>query len=247
RISVNLVPNVINRQSGTRQILVMASPSERDVGGFVLEARRRIEARPLPTGYFRTWEGEYEAQTETRRELLLLGLAAGVCVFLLLTADFKSPRLAGLVLLNLPLALVGGVAAAAAGGGRLSIGSLVGFITLFGISTRNSIMLVSHYRHLEQVEGMVPGSDLVLKGSLDRLSPILMTALVTGLGLLPLALLGGRAGQEIEHPMAVVILGGLASSTLLNLLVLPPIYARFWKARPGDVDGSKPGGAPAEV
>ncbi|HMC83495.1 MAG TPA: efflux RND transporter permease subunit, partial [Candidatus Polarisedimenticolia bacterium] len=140
-----------------------------------------------------------------------------------------SPRLALLVLANLPLALVGGVAAAALGGGRLSIGSLVGLITLFGISTRNSIMLVSHFRHLETEEKVAPGSELVLKGSLDRVSPILMTALVTGLGLLPLALGGGRAGQEIEHPMAEVILGGLASSTLLNLLVLPPLYLRWWK------------------
>ena len=231
-IGIGLEPNVINRQGGTRQILVMGSAVGRDVGSFVSEARSTIEVRRLPPGYFRTWEGEYEAQKETRRELFLMGLGAAVGVFLLLCADFGSARLALLVLVNLPLALVGGVAAAAAGGGNLSIGSLVGLITLFGISTRNSIMLVSHFRHLEtEEEGMTPGAELVLKGSLDRLSPILMTALVTGLGLLPLALWGGRAGQEIEHPMAEVILGGLASSTLLNLLVLPPFYLRWWKGR----------------
>jgi CzcA family heavy metal efflux pump len=233
RIEIGREPSSISRQGGTRQILVTAAATGRDVGSFVTEARAVLEARRLPSGYFRTWEGEYEAQKNTRRELLLLGLGAGVGVFILLCLDFGSARLALLVLANLPLALVGGVAAAAAGGGLLSIGSLVGFITLFGISTRNSIMLVSHYRHLETEEGMTPGTDLVLKGSLDRLSPILMTALVTGLGLLPLALWGGRAGQEVEHPMAEVILGGLASSTLLNLLVLPPVYLRGWKGRPG--------------
>ena len=240
RIEIGQAPNIIERQGGSRQILVTANAVGRDVGGLVLEARRKVEARRLPAGYFRTWEGEYEAQRDARRELLLMGLGAGAGVFLLLCLDFGSARLAWLVLLNLPLALVGGVGAAAAGGGRLSIGSLVGFITLFGISTRNSIMLVSHYRHLRVTEGMPPGRDLVLQGSLDRLAPILMTALVTGLGLLPLALWGGRAGQEIEHPMAVVILGGLASSTVLNLLVLPPVYARWWKERGGDPRPSSP-------
>jgi len=230
RIAVGREPNLIRRQGGTRQILVTARAAGRDVGGFVTEARRRLEARRLPPGYFRTWEGEYEAESRSRRELLLLGLASGAGIFLLLCADFGSSRLAFLVLLNLPLALVGGVLAAAAVGGNLSIGSLIGLITLFGISTRNSIMLVSHFRHLEQEEGAGTGMDLVLRGSLDRLAPILMTALVTGLGLLPLVVSGGRSGQEIEHPMAVVILGGLASSTLLSLLVLPPIYLKWWRA-----------------
>jgi CzcA family heavy metal efflux pump len=231
KIDVGREPNVINRQAGTRQILVTAGSAKRDIGSFVAEARRRIDALHLPVGYFRTWEGEYEAQKQTRRELALLGLGAAVGVFLLLCADFGSARLALLVMANLPLALVGGVAAAALSGGLLSIGSLVGFITLFGISTRNSIMLISHFRHLEIEEKMTPGSELVMSGSLDRLSPILMTALVTGLGLMPLALQAGRAGQEIEHPMAAVILGGLASSTLLTLLVLPPLYLRWQRPR----------------
>ncbi|HXU12951.1 MAG TPA: efflux RND transporter permease subunit, partial [Candidatus Binatia bacterium] len=239
RIAVGREPSLIRRQGGTRQILVTARAAGRDVGGFVTEARRRIEARHLPPGYFRSWEGEYEAESRSRRELLLLGLASGVGIFLLLCADFGSSRLAFLVLLNLPLALVGGVLAAATVGANLSIGSLIGLITLFGISTRNSIMLVSHYRHLEQEEGAGTGLDLVLRGSLDRLAPILMTALVTGLGLLPLVVSGGRSGQEIEHPMAVVILGGLASSTLLSLLVLPPIYLKWWRA-PGRAAAGPP-------
>jgi CzcA family heavy metal efflux pump len=225
-VGIGSDPNIIGRQGGTRRILVTASAEDRDIGGFVAEARRRVEARPLPAGYFRTWEGEYEAERRSRRELLLLGLASCVGVFLLLVADFRSARLAGLVLVNLPLALIGGVAAAAAGGGRLSIGSLVGFITLFGISTRNSIMLVSRFTGLEE-EGMTFGPGLVVRGALDRLAPILMTTLVTGLALLPLVVSGARAGQEIEHPMAVIILGGLASSTVLNLLVLPSLYVRF--------------------
>jgi len=232
RIGIAPEPNIVSRQGGTRQILVTANAVGRDIGGFVTEARARIGARALPAGYFRSWEGEYEAQVQTRRELMLLGLAVGVGIFLLLCADFGSARLALLVLANLPLALVGGVAAAAAGGGRLSIGSLVGLIALFGISTRNSIMLVSHYRHLEGERQAPWGVAAVVQGSLDRLSPILMTALVTGLGLLPLALWGGRAGQEIEHPMAVVILGGLASSTLLNLMVLPALYLKWWRPAP---------------
>ncbi len=231
RIAIGREPDIIRRQSGTRQILVTGGAEDRDVGSFVLEARHLIEARPLPAGYFRSFEGEFETERQSRRELSLLGLASLVGVFLLLCLDFRSARLAFLVLLNLPLALVGGVAAAAAGGGALSIGSLIGFITLFGISTRNSIMLVSHFRHLEEDERMAVGPELVMQGCLDRLAPILMTALVTALGLLPLVVSGGRAGQEIEHPMAVVILGGLLSSTLLNLLVLPPVYLRFWKGR----------------
>ena len=132
---------------------------------------------------------------------------------------------------TLPFALVGGVGAALLSGGVLSLGSLVGFVTVLGIAARNGIMLVSHYRHLEHEEGMRFGSDLVLRGAEERLSPILMTALVTGLALVPIILGGDRSGHEIEHPMAVVILGGLATSTILNVFLLPAIYLRFGQAR----------------
>jgi len=132
-----------------------------------------------------------------------------------------------LVLLTLPFALIGGVAAAFATGGVLSLGSLVGFITVLGIAARNGIMLVSHYRHLQTVEGVPFGRELILRGAEERVSPILMTALAAGLGLLPLALSGTKPGYEVEYPMAVVILGGLFTSTLLNLLVLPVLYERF--------------------
>jgi Cu/Ag efflux pump CusA len=152
-------------------------------------------------------------------------------IFLLLLTDFNDLKLAGLVFGTLPFALVGAVIAAFLSGGVLSLGSLVGLVTVIGIAARNGIMLVSHYRHLEQQEGMPFGRDLVLRGSEERVVPILMTALATALALLPIALGGDRAGQEIEHPLAVVILGGLVTSTILNLFLLPPLYLRFAQTR----------------
>jgi CzcA family heavy metal efflux pump len=231
RVTLASQPAAIDREGGTRQAVVTASPFGRDIGGFVEEARHRLASRPLPAGYFRSWGGEYEVERETRRELLWLALAAGACVLLVLLLESGSSRLTLVMLANVPMALVGGVGAAWLAGGRLSIGSLVGFITLFGLSMRNSILLVSHFRRLETAEGMAPGRDLVLAGCLDRLAPVLMTALVTGLALLPLVLGGTRAGQEIERPMAVVILGGLVSSTALSLLVLPLLYLKAGRRR----------------
>jgi Cu/Ag efflux pump CusA len=158
---------------------------------------------------------------------LWLSLAAGAGIVLLLWAAFGSLRLLLLVLVNVPFALVGGVAAVYLGGGLLDVGGLIGFVTLFGITTRNSIMMVSHWQHLHEVEGMPWGPELVWRGARERLAPVLMTALVTALGLLPIALGSGEAGREIEGPMAQVILGGLATSTALNLLVLPLLYRRL--------------------
>ena len=151
-------------------------------------------------------------------------------IFLVLHADFGNMRTALLVFLTLPFALVGGVAAVVLSGGVLSLGSLVGFVTVLGIAARNGIMLVSHYRHLETAEGMSFGEPLVERGSEERLAPIMMTALATGLALLPIVLAGSKPGHEIEHPMAVVILGGLVTSTALNLLLVPALYLRY--ARP---------------
>ena len=138
-----------------------------------------------------------------------------------------STELVSLVALTLPFALIGGVAAAFLSGGVLSLGSLVGFVTVLGIAARNGIMLVSHYRHLEDVEGVPFGPELVERGAEERLAPILMTALATGLALVPIVIGGSRSGQEVEHPMAVVILGGLFTSTVLNLFLLPPLYLRY--------------------
>jgi Cu/Ag efflux pump CusA len=190
-----------------------------------------LHSLSLPSGYSIELSGDYEAQQRNVRELLLVGALALVGIFLLLFTTFRSGRLAALVLVNLPLALIGGIAAALLFGVTLSLGAIVGFVTLFGITARNAIMLLSRYRRLERQEGLSFGPQLVIQGSLDRLSPILMTALVTALALLPLVLGGHRAGQEIEYPMAVVIAGGLFSSTALNLLLLPAFYLRWARPR----------------
>ena len=191
----------------------------------------------LPPGSYVEFGGAAAAQSQSTHDLLINSLIAGVAIVLLLFMVLGSTRSLLLVLVNLPFALVGGVLAVFATGGGLSIGSMVGFVTLFGITLRNSIMLLSHYDHLVNVEGMTWGSEAALRGAQERLSPILMTALVTALGLLPLAIGSSAPGREIEGPMALVILGGLVTSTALNLLVLPTLalrYGRFQRDRPDD-------------
>ena len=208
----------------------------RSVESFVDEARKRIRQLPLSSGTYVEFSGTVEAQAQSRHELLMHSTLAGLGIILLLSMVIGSNRNLLLVLCNLPFALVGGVAAALLTGGNLSLGSLVGFVTLFGITLRNSIMLISHYEHLVQVEGQSWGLETALRGASERLAPILMTALVTGLGLLPLAIGSGDPGREIEGPMAIVILGGLFTSTLLNLLVLPTLalhYGDFRRRRRG--------------
>jgi Cu/Ag efflux pump CusA len=159
---------------------------------------------------------------------------------LLLQASFRNWRLAVLLFLTLPMALVGGVLAAWLAGGIISLGSLVGFFTVFGIAARNGILLINHCQHLEEQEGMASGRKLVLRGARERLAPILMTSLATGLALVPLVVLGTRPGHEIEHPLAVVILGGLFTSTLLSLFVLPSLYLRFGHRKRGAAAPSAP-------
>lgn len=199
----------------------------RDLGGVIRDVRASVGSRVvLPQGYFVQYGGQFEAQEKATRQIALLSGATVIGIFGLLYVALRSARLAGLVMANLPLALIGGVVMVFVAGGTLSIASLIGFITLFGIATRNGIMLITHYRHLMDEEGVAFG-DAIVQGSLERLSPILMTALVTGIGLLPLALGAGEPGKEIQQPMAVVILGGIVSSTVLNMLVVPALYARF--------------------
>jgi Cu/Ag efflux pump CusA len=190
-----------------------------------------------------TYGGESEASEAGRAEILLHGSIVGVGILLLLAAVFRNARNLLLVLANLPFAFVGGVLAVALTGASLSIGSIVGFVTLFGITMRNSVMMISHFEHLVTQEGETWGLHAVLRGASERLIPILMTALVTGLGLLPIALGSGEVGREIEGPMAIVILGGLISSTLLNLLVLPALalaYGRFGGNSQGIVGAPQP-------
>jgi len=218
----------INHEGARRRQTVTSNVEGRDVTSFVKEARAKVEAEvKLPAGVYLEWSGAAEEQAKAQSELLIHSLVAGLAVILLLGLVFSRGSHVALVLANLPFALIGGVLAVFAEGGSLSIGSLVGFVTLFGISTRNSIMLISHYQHLVEHEGATWSLETVARGASERLLPILMTALVTALGVLPLALGSGEAGREIEGPMAIVILGGLASSTILNLLVLPALAWKF--------------------
>jgi CzcA family heavy metal efflux pump len=211
-----------------RRQTVTCNVEGRDVASFVAEAKDQIAKRiKFPAGTYPVFGGEAEVRAQAQQELLLHSGVAAVGIFLLLAMVMGNLRNLLLVLVNLPFALVGGVVAVYLTNGSISIGGLVGFVTLFGITTRNSIMMISHYEHLVTAEGMTWGAAAALRGASERLVPILMTALVTGLGLLPIAVGADAAGREIEGPMAVVILGGLATSTLLNLLVLPTLALRF--------------------
>jgi CzcA family heavy metal efflux pump len=224
---------LVAHEGGLRRQLVTCNVKGRDVESFVAEAERKVAALKLPAGVSCEFAGEHQARRTAQRELLLYGLLSLAGILLLLWLAFGSLRLLGLALVNLPFALVGGVAAVYLSGGVLDVGALVGFVTLFGITLRNGIMMVSHWQHLHDVEGMAWGPELVFRGARERLVPVLMTALVTGLGLLPIALGSGEAGREIEGPMALVILGGLVTSTALNLIVLPLIYLRVGAAACG--------------
>jgi CzcA family heavy metal efflux pump len=220
-------PNEIKREGASRRIDVLCNVAGRDLGGVARDIETRVGALPFPTGYHAELLGEHAARAQAQRRLLALSALAVAGIILLLHADFRSMRLTLLVVVSLPFALVGGVMAALLGGGVLSLGSLVGFVTVLGIAARNGIMLVSHYRHLEQEEGEPFGPALVLRGAEERLVPILMTALCASLALFPLVIAGEIPGHEIEHPMAIVILGGLVTSTALNLLLMPALYLGF--------------------
>lgn len=218
---------VILHQGARRVQTVTCSVQGRAINQFVDEAKMQVASLKLPAGTYVEFAGTAEAQAQSRRDLLVNSALAGLGILLLLSVVMHNYRNLLLVLVNLPFALVGGILAAMLTGGNLSLGSLVGFVTLFGITLRNSIMLISHYEHLVVVEGAIWGLETALRGATERLAPILMTALVTGLGLLPLAIGSGDPGREIEGPMATAILGGLVTSTLLNLLVLPTLALRY--------------------
>ncbi|MDQ3340838.1 MAG: efflux RND transporter permease subunit [Myxococcota bacterium] len=225
-------PNTISRENVQRKVVVSANTSGRDLGSVIADIRAAV-ARDvkLPTGYYVVYAGQFESEQAASRTIGLLGGFVIAGIFLLLFLSFRSTRNALLIMVNLPLALIGGVVAVYFGSGVLSIASLVGFITLFGIATRNGIMMVSHYEHLRTNEG-ASFDDAVLRGSLERLSPVLMTALCAGLALIPLVIAGNETGNELQAPMGVVILGGLISATALNMLVVPALYARFARPRP---------------
>jgi CzcA family heavy metal efflux pump len=244
QVVVKPVPNVIEREHDSRRIDVSASVSGRDIGSVAGDVKAVIAAVHFDRGYHAELLGEYRERQNAQTTLLRNALLALAAIFLLLQVSFGSWRLATLILLTLPMALVGGVIAAYLGGEIISLGSLVGFFTVFGISARNGILLINHCQHLEKFEGETFGPELVLRGAKERLSPILMTSLATGLAVIPLVVLGDRPGYEIEYPLAAVILGGLITSTVLNLFVVPSLYLRFGQRRRDRIKARPPSPAP---
>ena len=223
-------PNTIMREDVARKMIVIANVDDPDLVGVVRDVQQRVsEAVPMPQGYRIEYGGQFQAAQEASNALFWLGLAVLAGIFLLLYVAFNSVRDAVLVMINLPLALIGGVAGLFVAGGILSIATMTGFIALLGIATRNGVMLVSHIHTLREQEGE-SAVGAVRRGTLERLIPILMTALSAGLGLVPLAMGAGEPGSEIQAPMAMVILYGLLSSTVLNMVVLPALYLRFGRA-----------------
>jgi Cu/Ag efflux pump CusA len=244
-VGLNYAPSFINREQGRRRMLVTCNARGRDVEGLISEIRTKLDAGRLPEGYHLEYAGEFQARRQAQERLCLLGALALVGIFMLLYLDFHSLTLALVVLLSVPLAWVGGIAGVLASGGHVSLGSLVGFVTVFGIAVRNGILLISNYQALERQSGLPFGRELILRGSVERLSPILMTASTTGLALLPLVLSGNLPGHEIEHPMAVVIIGGLLSSTVLTLFVMPALYEGLRRTKNGV--GAAPRAAPTSL
>lgn len=221
-------PNTISREDVQRKTVIMCNVAGRDLNGVVTDIRKNVaESVKLPSGYRIEYGGQLESAEKAATVLGLLGAASIVAIFLLLFVALKSGRDAVLVMVNLPLALIGGVLGVFISGGILSVASIIGFITVFGIATRNGIMMISHIHHLVEEEGVTDLITAVELGAMERLAPILMTALASGLALVPLALAGGEPGSEIQTPMAIVILFGLFSSTVLNMLVVPALYFRF--------------------
>jgi Cu/Ag efflux pump CusA len=226
-VAIVSTPNQIQREDASRRIDVTCNVRERDLGSTAREIEERVRAMSFPQGFHPEFLGEYEAQSASFWRMVLLGLAAAAGIVLLLYSEFGAWRLVGLVMLSFVFAFIGGVLGAWIGGGLVSLGSYVGFVTVIGIAVRNGIMLISHYRHLEEHEGETFGDALTLRGAKERLAPIIMTTLTTVLALIPLVIAGNQPGHEIEFPMALVILGGLAASTLMTLFVLPSLYRAF--------------------
>lgn len=227
-IDIVSAPNMINREQGRRRMLVTCNAQDRDVASVMSEIQQRLSDRvQLPRGYHFEYAGEFAAKAEAQKRILWLGGLSLLGVLLLLYIDFKSLKLSLIVMLSVPLAGIGGVVSVLLSCGDISLGSLVGFITVFGIAVRNGILLISNFERMAR-EPKNQSHDAILEGAVERLTPILMTAGTTGLAIVPLILTGNLPGHEIEHPMAIVIVGGLASSTLLTLFVLPTVYGIFF-------------------
>jgi Cu/Ag efflux pump CusA len=221
-------PNMVLRENVQRRIVISCNVVGRDLGSLVEDVRAAVAREvAMPAGYRVEYGGQFESEQSATARLAVLGAMAVAGVFLLLLLAFGRTRDALIVMVNLPLALVGGVAGVFWSGGVLNVATTIGFITLFGIATRNGIMLVTHIRQLLEVEGVADFRTAVERAARERLIPILMTAMAAGLALVPLALGGGKSGSEIQTPMAIVILCGLFSSTLLNMFVVPTLYLRY--------------------
>jgi len=226
-------PYTINRENVQRKIVISANTAARDVGSIVKDIQQIIDKEvKLPENYHIEYGGQFESARTASQMLLLTSILAILIIFLILYREFRNMKLAGIVLINLPLALIGGVFALWLTTGMLSIPAIIGFITLFGIATRNGILLVSRYQNLISDGRSVMKA--VVAGSSDRLNPILMTALASGLALVPLIIYADKPGNEIQSPMAVVILGGLLTSTILNLFVIPIVYSWIFKNHPDE-------------
>jgi CzcA family heavy metal efflux pump len=231
RVERDSGPGRISRENVQRKVVVMANVAGADVVGVVEQIRQRVAARvPLPDGVHVEYGGQFESAQQAQRTIALLGLLVLLGVFALVLSVLHSARDALLVLLNLPLALIGGVVGVYLSGAVVSVATLIGFVTLFGVATRNGLMLVTHIQHLVDEEGVRDPVEAVRRGALERLAPVLMTALASALALIPLALRAGEPGAEIQSPMAVVILCGLVSSTILNMIVVPALYLPFGRA-----------------
>ena len=230
-VAVRQTPNAVQHENGLRRLTVGANVQDRPLGEVIAEVEQQLAQVELPLEYYTQMAGEFQERQAAQGRLLGGGVLAGVSIFLLLLMAFRKLRLAVLAFICLPSALVGGVLAAWMSGGVLSLGSLVGFFTVLGIVARNGIMMVSHFQHLEREEGEPFRPALVIRGAKERVAPVLMTTLAAGLAMIPLVLAGDVAGQEIEFPMAFVILGGLVTATMLNLLLLPTLYLRFGKSK----------------
>lgn len=227
-------PNTISRENVQRKIVVQANVSDRDLRSVIDDIKARLDNNvTFPQGYYVEFGGQFESEQAATRLITLLSIISIAAIFLILYMEFGAFRPALFIMVNLPLALIGGIWAVFFTSGIISVASLVGFVTLFGIATRNGILMIAHYQNLLD-EGR-PFREAILQGSLERLNPILMTAITAGLGLIPLALGGGEPGKEIQTPLAIAILGGLFSSTALNLIVVPSLFFKFGKTENGKV------------
>jgi HME family heavy-metal exporter len=224
-------PNQISRENARRRIVISANTDGRDMAQVVQAIRQSVDAKPLPEGYFTGLEGQFQAQEQAAKLMSALAAVSLALIFMVLYSRYRSVTLAAIIMGNIPLALVGSVVALWLSGQPLSVAALVGFITLTGIATRNGILKISHYINLCAQEGETFSQAMIVRGSLERLTPVLMTALVAAFALVPLLLSANAPGKEILHPVAVVIFGGLISSTLLDT-ILTPVMFWLWGRQP---------------